>query len=202
MTAVPVTPHTRLERRARLLAWATVAWNLIEAVVAVLAGVAASSIALIGFGLDSTVEVLSALVILWQFHGVAREREPQALKLIALSFFALAGYVTIQAIVDLVASNEPEPSHVGIALAVGSLIAMPALAAAKSSTARRLHSNTVIADSHQTRLCAYLSGILLAGLFLNSAIAWWWADPVAAIGIGILAINEGRDAWQGDTCCD
>jgi divalent metal cation (Fe/Co/Zn/Cd) transporter len=192
----------RLERRARLLAWCTVAWNVLEAVVAIAAGAVASSIALIGFGLDSTVEVFSAVVILWQFRGIAHEREAQARKLIAVSFFALAVYVAAQAVVDLVAGEEPSASPVGIALAVASLIVMPVLAMAKRDTGRRLHSDAVVADGNQTKLCAYLSAILLGGLVLNAALGWWWADPVAALAIAGLALNEGREAWRGDACCD
>jgi divalent metal cation (Fe/Co/Zn/Cd) transporter len=192
----------RLERRARRLAWSTVAWNVIEAIVAIAAGAVASSIALVGFGLDSTVEVFSALVILWQFRGVPHEREAQARKLIAVSFFALAAYVTAQAFVDLVAQHEPDSSSVGIALAVASLLVMPALAMTKRDTGRRLHSHAVLADGNQTKLCAYLSAILLGGLVLNATMGWWWADPVAALGIAALAFNEGREAWRGDACCD
>jgi divalent metal cation (Fe/Co/Zn/Cd) transporter len=192
----------RLRRRARLLAAATVAWNATEAVVAVTAGAAAGSIALIGFGLDSTVEVLSALVILWQFDGLAEDRERRALKLIAVSFFALAGYVAVQAVVDLARRTEPESSPVGIGLAVASLVVMPLLAAAKRRTGRAMGSATVVADSNQTKLCAYLSAILLTGLVLNATVGWWWADPLAALLIAALAVNEGREAWHGDNCDD
>jgi divalent metal cation (Fe/Co/Zn/Cd) transporter len=192
----------RLARRARLLAVATVAWNVIEAAVAIAAGTAAGSIALVGFGLDSTVEVLSALVILWQFHGVAAARERRALKLIALSFFALAAYVAVQAVWDLTRGSEPDSSPVGIGLAIASLIVMPILAAAKRQTGRAMASITVLADSNQTKLCAYLSAILLAGLVLNATVGWWWADPLAALGIAVLAAKEGHEAWQGETCDD
>jgi len=193
-----------LPRRAKRLAWATVTWNITEALVAVLAGAAAGSVALIGFGLDSTVEVMSALVILWQFRGVPDEREQSARRLIALSFFALATYVAAQAIHDLANRAAPDPSPIGITLAVASLIVMPALAVAKRRTGQAMHSNTVVADSNQTKLCAYLSAILLAGLVLNATVAWWWADPVAALGIALLALNEGRGAWRGEgsvACC-
>jgi divalent metal cation (Fe/Co/Zn/Cd) transporter len=195
-------PSWRLERRARLLAWATVAWNITEAVVAIAAGTVASSIALIGFGLDSTVEVFSAVVILWQFHGTASLREERARKLIAVSFFALAGYVAAQAVIDLFAGHEPDASRAGIVLAIASLLVMPLLAAAKRDTGRRLQSHAVVADGNQTKLCAYLSAILLSGLVINATLEWWWADPVAALGIAGLALNEGREAWRGDSCCD
>ena len=191
--------HTRTAVR---LAWATIAWNVVEAVVAIAAGTAAGSIALVGFGLDSTVEVMSATVIVWQFRGLAEARERRALRLIALSFFALATYVAIQAIIDLASESEPDPSAVGIGLAVASLIVMPLLARMKRRTAARMGSATVLADSNQTKLCAYLSAILLGGLILNATVGWWWADPVAAIVISALAVNEGRQAWRGEVCDD
>ncbi len=198
----------RLERQRRhrialALAWATIAWNTVEAVVAIAAGAAASSIALIGFGLDSTVEVLSASVIVWQMtRDVPEEREAQAVRLIAVSFFALAGYVSMQAVFDLVSGSEPESSTVGIALATVSLVVMPTLAALKRRNGRRLGSNSVVADSRQTMLCTYLSAVLLIGLLLNATVGWWWADPLAALVIAGLAVNEGREAWHGDRCCD
>ncbi len=193
---------TALSRRARHLAWATIAWNVIEAVVAITAGAAASSIALVGFGLDSTVEVLSAVVILWQLHGLAEDRERRALRLIAVSFFALAVYVAVQAIVDLSSRAQPESAPVGIGLAIASLVVMPILAGAKRRTGRAMGSSTVVADSNQTKLCAYLSAILLGGLLLNASVGWWWADPLAALAIAVLAVNEGREAWRGETCDD
>ncbi|MCP5029602.1 MAG: cation transporter [Actinomycetia bacterium] len=157
--------------------------------------------ALIGFGLDSTIEVASAAVIIWQFAGPTEEREQRALRFIALSFFALALYVSIQAGLDLAASNEPKTSRIGIGLAVASLLVMPVLATAKRSVGRQLGSVTVTADSQQTWLCTYLSVVLLAGLVLNTAFGWWWADPVAALVIASLATREGMEAWRGDQCC-
>ena len=189
-------------RRAVRLAWATIVWNVVEAVVAIAAGTAASSIALVGFGLDSTVEVMSAVVIVWQFRGLAEDRERRALKLIAMSFFGLAAYVAVQAIIDLLGRSEPESSAVGIGLAIASLIVMPMLARAKRRNGNAMGSATVVADSNQTRLCAYLSAILLAGLILNATVGWWWADPIAAITIAALSANEGRQAWRGETCDD
>ncbi len=189
-------------RTAVRLAWATIAWNVVEAVVAIAAGTAAGSIALVGFGLDSTVEVMSAIVIVWQFRGLTEAREHRALRLIALSFFALAAYVAIRAVIDLAGESEPDPSAVGIGLAVASLIVMPLLARMKRRTGARMGSATVVADSNQTKLCAYLSAILLGGLILNATVGWWWADPVAAIVIAALAVNEGRQAWRGETCDD
>lgn len=200
-TATPAAAE-RLQRRAVALAWLTVVWNVIEAVVAIAAGRAAGSLALIGFGLDSTVEVASAGVIIWQFAGHDEERERRALRFIAISFFALAAYVTAQAGFDLISGNEPESSPVGIGLASASMLVMPLLARAKRSTGRRMGSATVTADSRQTMLCTYLSAVLLVGLLLNTTVGWWWADPTAALIIAVLAFREGREAWHGDTCCD
>ena len=202
MSATTTDQHTSLRSRARQLAWATVAWNVIEAVVAITAGAAAGSAALVGFGLDSTVEVASALVIIWQFSGVDEQREQRALRLIAISFFALATYVSIRALLDLAGAHEADTSTVGIALAVASLIVMPALAIAKRRIGRQLGSVTVTADSQQTSLCTYLSAILLVGLVLNATVGWWWADPIAALLIAALAAREGIEAWNGHTCCD
>lgn len=190
------------ERRAVRLAWATIGWNVVEAVVAIAAGAAAGSIALVGFGLDSTVEVMSAVVIVWQFQGLAQDRERRALRLIAVSFFGLAAYIGVQAIVDLVNGSEPDASAVGIGLAIASLIVMPILARTKCGNGRAMGSITVVADSNQTKLCAFLSAILLGGLILNATVGWWWADPVAALAIAVLAAAEGRDAWRGETCDD
>jgi divalent metal cation (Fe/Co/Zn/Cd) transporter len=180
----------------------TVVWNVVEAVVAIASGAAAGSVALVSFGLDSTVEVASAAVIIWQFAGLDEQRERTALRLIGLSFFALAAYVAVRAVFDLLAGNEPDTSIVGIGLAVASLVVMPALAMAKRDTGRRLGSVTVTADSQQTWLCTYLSVVLLAGLLLNATVGWWWADPVAGLIIAALAAREGREAWEGDHCCD
>ena len=191
-----------LERRAVRLAWATIAWNVVEAVVAIAAGTAASSIALVGFGLDSTVEVMSALVIVWQFRGLSHARERRALRLIAVSFSVLALSVSVQAIIDLLGTSAASGSPVGIGLAVASLVVMPVLAHAKRRNGRLLGSPTVVADSNQTSLCAYLSAILLGGLALNATVGWWWADPIAALAIAVLAANEGRQAWRGETCDD
>lgn len=202
MTADAADTRERLRRHAMALAWATVAWNVLEAVVAISAGSAAGSVALVSFGLDSTVEVGSAAVIIWQFSGADEERERQALRFIALCFFALGAYVGVRAMVDLVAANEPESSLVGIALAVLSLIVMPTLAVGKARVGRRLGSSTVSADSRQTWLCTYLSAVLLVGLLLNAAVGWWWADPLAGVVIAALAVREGVEAWIGETCCE
>lgn len=192
------TPMPELQRRGLRLEYLTVAWNALEAVVAVVSGLAVGSIALVGFGLDSTVEIFAASVVIWQLRGVAEEREQRALRLIGWSFFALAAYVSVEAVRDLVVGAEAGESVVGIGLATASLIAMPLLGLAKRRTGQRLDSSTLVADSAETFLCAYLSAILLAGLVLNATAGWWWADPIAAIGIAALAVREGREAWEGD----
>jgi divalent metal cation (Fe/Co/Zn/Cd) transporter len=214
MTATPAAGHThvirpvvsaqrraQLSRRAQLLAGASVAYNAVEATVAIAAGAAASSIALVGFGLDSIVEMSSALIILWQFrHPLPEARERRALRLIALSFFALAGYVTVESVRSLLDGPSAQPSPVGIALAALSLLVMPVLSWAQRRTGIQLGSSTVVADSKQTLLCTYLSGVLLVGLLLNAALGWWWADPVVGLVVAGLAIREGREAWRGESC--
>lgn len=182
--------------------WATIAWNVVEAAVALASGAVAGSIALVGFGLNSVVEVASAVVVVWQFSGADEDREQRALKLIAGSFFVFAAYIVVQSTWDLVACAEPQESVVGIVLAALSLMVMPVLAVAKRRVGRRLSSRTVVADSSQTLLCSYLSAVLLVGLVANATVGWWWADPVAALVIAALAIREGREAWRGDRCGD
>ncbi|MBL8774927.1 MAG: cation transporter [Acidimicrobiales bacterium] len=188
------------------MAYATIGWNVVECVIAVGAGAAAGSIALVGFGLDSAVEVGSASVIVWQFraeqrHGVDERRERSALRLIAVSFFLLAAYVGVQSVLDLLGAGEAATSTVGIALAAVSLVVMPALAVMKRRTGTALGSRTLVADAAETFLCTYLSAVLLIGLLLNATVGWWWADPVAALVIAGLAVKEGREAWKGEDCC-
>jgi divalent metal cation (Fe/Co/Zn/Cd) transporter len=194
-----------LARRIRWFVAATITYNVIEAVVAIAAGTQASSTALIGFGLDSVIEVSSAAAVAWQFSArddATREaREHRALRIIALSFFALAAYVTVEAVRGLLGAGHAGESIVGIVLAAVSLVVMPALSYAQRRTGRELGSASAVADSHQTLLCTYLSGVLLAGLVLNATVGWWWADPLAAVVIAGLAVKEGWDAWKGDGCC-
>ena len=187
--------------RARLLAWLTIGWNAVEGIVAITAGVATGSVALVGFGLDSFIEVLAGGVVLWQIAGVDENRERRALRLIGGSFFILALYVTVEAVWDLVSGAEAGDSTVGIVLAAVSLLVMPLLAFAKRRTGRRLGNPVVVADSTETLLCSYLSAILLVGLALNATVGWWWADPLAALAIAVLAFREGRKAWRGEACC-
>ena len=190
-----------LTRRVRLLVGATITYNIIEAVIAIAAGAAASSTALIGFGLDSVIEVGSAAAVAWQFSGRNPDsREPTALRIIAVSFFALAAYITVESLRALFGAPEADPSTVGIALAAASIVVMPLLSRAQRRAGRELGSASAVADSKQTLLCAYLSGVLLIGLFLNSAFGWSWADPVAALVIAGVAIREGREAWRGKHC--
>ena len=194
--------RSRLGRRAQLLAGASVAYNSAEAVIAITAGAAAGSAALVGFGLDSVVEVSSGLIILWQFrHVLPQSREQQALRAIALSFFALAAYVAQDSVRALLGGDDPDTSRVGIALAGTSLVVMPFLSWAQRRTGRALHSNAVVADSTQTLLCTYLSAVLLGGLVLNATLGWGWADPLAGLVIAAVAAKEGRDAWRGKGCC-
>lgn len=192
----------RLGKRAQLLAAASVAYDTVEAIIAISAGLVAGSVALVGFGLDSVVEVSSGLIILWQFrHSLPETRERQALRLIAISFFALAAYVTAESVRTLASGTDPDPSPVGIGLAIASLAAMPFLSVAQRRTGRQLKSNAVVADGTQTLLCTYLSAVLLVGLVLNATLGWSWADPVAGLVIAAVAVREGRLAWRGEGCC-
>jgi divalent metal cation (Fe/Co/Zn/Cd) transporter len=192
----------RLGRRAQLLATASVAYNLLEGVIAITAGLVAGSVALVGFGLDSVVEVSSGLIILWQFrHRLPETREHQALRMLAISFFALAGYVAVESARALVTGNDPDASPVGIGLAIASLIVMPVLSKAQRRTGRALGSNAVVADGTQTLLCTYLSAVLLVGLVLNATLGWGWADPIAGLVIAAIAVREGIAAWKGEGCC-
>lgn len=179
----------------------TITWNVIEAVIALLAGGIASSAALIGFGLDSVVEVLSAAAVAWQFSAPDPERrEKVALRVIAISFFALAAYVTVEALLSLCGMREPGPSTLGIVLAALSLAVMPFLSWFERRTGRELGSASAVADSKQTLICSYLSAALLAGLVLNSMFGWAWADAIAALVIAGFAVREGIEAWRGDAC--
>ncbi len=191
-----------LAKRVQLLVAVTIVYNVIEAVVAITAGTIASSTALIGFGLDSIIEVSSAAAVAWQFVGRDPEaREKKALRIIAVSFFALAAYVTIESVRALVGGAEAEHSSIGLILAAVSLAVMPWLSYAQRRAGRELGSRTAVADSKQTLLCTYLSAVLLVGLAVNSLFGWSWADPIAALVIAAVAVKEGREAWKGDTCC-
>lgn len=202
MTILDEVTASRLGRRARLLAGFSVTYNVIEAVIAIGAGIAAGSVALVGFGLDSVVEVSSGLIILWQFsHRIPASREKQALRLLAFSFFALAAYVGFESARSLIAGSEPNASAVGIGLAAVSLVVMPFISYAQRRTGRALGSNAVYADGTQTLLCTYLSAVLLVGLLLNATLGWSWADPIAGLVIAAVAAREGIQAWRGEGCC-
>lgn len=191
-----------LSRRIRVFVAATITYNVVEAAIALTEGARVSSTALVGFGLDSVIEVSSAAAVAWQFAGREPEsREKVTLRIIAFSFFALALYVTVDAVRTLFGVGEARHSVVGIALAAVSLAVMPALSWAQRRAGRELGSLSAVADSKQTLLCTYLSAVLLVGLLLNSLVGWSWADPVAALVIAVLAVREGLNAWRGDTCC-
>lgn len=201
-------PNMTMARRqllARRIQWfvaATITYNVLEAVIALSEGVRVSSTALIGFGLDSVIEVSSAAAVAWQFAGKDPEsREKVALRIIAFSFFGLALYVTVDAIRSLTGTDDAEHSSIGIALAAVSLAIMPILSWLQRRAGRELGSLSAVADSKQTLLCTYLSAVLLVGLLLNSLLGWSWADPIAALVIAMIAVKEGVNAWKGDTCC-
>ncbi|RUR01206.1 cation transporter [Labedella endophytica] len=190
-----------LRRRIRWIVSATIAYNFVEAVVAIAAGTAASSSALIGFGLDSTIEVLSAAAVAWQFSRRDPERwEKGTLRVIAVAFFALATYVTASSVLAIVGRVDVEHSTLGIVITALSVVVMPFLSLAERRAGRELGSATAVADSKQTLVCTYLSAAVLMGLVLNSAFGWWWADAVAGLVIAAFAIREGLEAWRGDSC--
>jgi divalent metal cation (Fe/Co/Zn/Cd) transporter len=193
----------RLQRRARLLAWGGNAWHLIEFAIAIAAGTAAGSIALIGFGADSLIEGLSGFVIVWLFTGSrlrSETAERRAQQFIAASYFVLAAYVAFESIRDLVGRHEPGVSWIGVGLAAFTAPTMPLLARAKQKVGRKLSSSATVSEASQNMICAYLSVALLVGLLANALVGWWWADPAAALVIAAVAVKEGRDSWRGDSC--
>jgi len=206
MTALTSSPspvrRVVVMRRVRWFVAATITYNVVEAVVALAAGTAASSVALVGFGLDSVIEVASAAAVAWQFAGTdPQARESTALRVIAISFFGLAGFVTADAVRSLLGGHGAEHSVLGLALAAVSLVVMPLLSYGQRRAGRELGSRSAVADSKQTLLCTYLSAVLLVGMAFNSLFGWTWADPVAALVIAVIAVREGLQAWRGDTCC-
>ena len=204
IAAPPVPGRDALVRRAKALAWLGMVWHGIEAVVAIVAGVAAGSIALIGFGIDSVVEAMAGFVLLWRFAATrhaSEGAERSAQKLIAVSFYLLAAYVSFEAVRALAGGEQPEGSTVGIVLAAATLVTMPPLARAKVRVAHELRSSATRAEGRQNMVCAYLAAALLVGLTANAALGWWWADPIAALVIAAVAVREGREAWQGRACC-
>lgn len=201
MTASAVERRRVLQRRIRWIVGATIGYNLIEAVIAITAGTIASSGALIAFGLDSTIEVLSAAAVAWQFTRRDPERwERSTLRVLAIAFFALAAYVITTSLITLIGAIEAEHSPLGILITALSVIVMPFLSFAERRAGRELGSASAVADSKQTLICTYLSAAVLAGLVLNSLFGWWWADAIAGLVIAALAIREGIEAWRGDAC--
>lgn len=203
MPAAPSAGRAALVRRAQVLAWLGVGWHAIEAAVAVLAGLAAGSIALIGFGADSLIESFAGFILLWRLTGAraaSEQAERRAQKWIAASFFVLAAYVGLEAVRSLAGGEEPSVSWVGIGLAAVTLVTMPLLANTKARVGEQLGSAATKSEGRQNMLCAYLSAALLVGLGLNALAGWWWADPVTALVIAGVAVNEGREAWRGDSC--
>jgi divalent metal cation (Fe/Co/Zn/Cd) transporter len=197
--------RSRLEQQARRLAWVGIAWHFVEFAIALAAGVAASSIALIGFGADSLIEALAGFVVLWLFTGRrlgSRAAERRAQQLIAVTFFVLAAYVSVEALRTLVSGDRPQASWVGIGLAAFTAPTMPLLANAKRRIGNKLNSSAAVKEASQTQLCAYLSIALLVGLGANALFGWWWADPLTALAIAGVAVKEGRESWRGKGCCD
>ena len=205
LTQPPSSDRPRLERRARHLAWGGIAWHFIEFAVAIGAGVAANSIALIAFGADSLIEAVAGFVVVWLFTGSrvgSHAAERRAQRLIAISFYVLAAYVSVEAARSLIAGIEPEASWVGIGLAAITAPTMPLLARAKRRVGGQLGSSATVKEGAQNMICAYLSIALLVGLLANALLGWWWADPIAAFLIAGVAVKEGRESWRGEGCCD
>lgn len=201
------TNRASLVKRGRYLEYFTIGYNSLEGLIAVAAGLIAGSIALVGFGFDSLIEVTSGAVLLWRLHSdvdEARREQVEAisLRIVGVCFVVLAVYVTYDSVKSLFKREAPEESLVGIVLAAVSLVVMPLLVRAKRKVARAINSGALMADSKQTELCTYLSAILLGGLLLNALLGWWWADPVAALIMVPIIVKEGVEALRGETCCD
>ena len=196
---LPDDEMSRLRRRGFWLEYASMAWMTVEAAVAIISGILASSIVLIGFGLDSVIEFFSAAVVVWQLRGtVSEERETRALRLVAVTFFALAAYLAVESITDLISQHRPGQSAAGIAVTAAALVVMPLLALAKLRTGQQLGNQALIADAAESAFCAFTSAAALLGIGLNAWLGWWWADPAAALVIAGLAVKEGIEAWRPD----
>jgi divalent metal cation (Fe/Co/Zn/Cd) transporter len=196
--------YLRLARRAKWLSWASLGYMALEGAVAIVAGIVAGSIALIGFGIDSAIEGFASVVIVWRFTGsrtLSQRAEERAQKLVAVQFFILAPYVTIESVRALVNGSHPDESMVGIALAASSLVLMPLLGRAKQRIGSRMGSSATASEGKQNLLCAYLAGALLVGLLGNAVVGAWWLDPLVGLLIAVVAVREGREAWRGDACC-
>jgi divalent metal cation (Fe/Co/Zn/Cd) transporter len=202
---MPATERSHWERRARLLAWGGIAWHFVEFLIALLAGLAAGSIALIGFGADSLIEAIAGFVVIWLFTGQrigSTHAERRAQQMISISFFLLAAYVGVESVRTLVNADHPQVSWAGIGLAAFTAITMPMLAHAKRHVGAKLNSSATVKEASQTYLCAYLSVALLIGLGANALFGWWWADPFAALVITAVAVREGRESWRGEGCAE
>jgi divalent metal cation (Fe/Co/Zn/Cd) transporter len=209
MTSVAQTPgvdpreRDRLIRRAKALSWVSLAWMTVEGTVAIAAALVAGSVALLGFGIDSAIEGLASVIVIWRFTGSRRLSEPaerQAQKAVAISFFLLAPYIAQDAIRALAGGDRPSTSWVGIGLSVSSIVVMPMLGRAKQRIGERLGSGATAGEGAQNLLCAYMAAGVLVGLAANAAVGWWWLDPVIALVIAAIAVREGREAWAGEGC--
>jgi divalent metal cation (Fe/Co/Zn/Cd) transporter len=210
--AAPARPAPRLDRatyqrlanRAKLLSWVSLGWMTVEGAVAIASGIVASSIALVGFGLDSAIEGFASLVIVWRFTGhrmFSAAAETRAQKLVAIQFFLLAPYVGVESLRNLIGGEHPDTTWVGMALAASSVVLMPMLGVAKQRLAEQLGSAATKGEGRQNMLCAYLAGALLVGLGGNALVGAWWLDPAVGLLIAGLAVKEGLEAWRGDGCC-
>jgi divalent metal cation (Fe/Co/Zn/Cd) transporter len=208
--AGPAAPALTRERyadlagRVKLLSWLSLAWMTVEGAVAITAGIVASSIALVGFGLDSVVEGFASVIIVWRFTGsrvFSQVAEARAQKLVAAQFFVLAPYVGIESVRALVNGEHPDVSWIGVGLAVGSVIIMPLLGIAKQRLANQIGSAATAGEGRQNMLCAYLAGALLIGLLGNALAGAWWLDPAVGLLIAAVAVREGVEAWRGEGCC-
>jgi divalent metal cation (Fe/Co/Zn/Cd) transporter len=203
LPAPPPRERAALEQRAKLLAWGGNGWHLVEFAIALAAGVAAGSVALIGFGLDSLIELAAGGVVIWLFsggRGASHRAERRAQQLIAASYVILVVYIAVEAIRDLAGSHHPAVSWVGIGLAAFTAPTMPLLARAKRTVGRKLNSSATVSEAGQNMICAYLSIALLVGLLANALLGWWWADPAAALVIAAIAAKEGVESWRGESC--
>jgi hypothetical protein len=196
--------YEQLAGRVKLLSWLSLAWMTLEGAMAIVAGIVAGSIALVGFGLDSAIEGFASVIIIWRFTGhrvFSHTAEQRAQKLVAAQFFVLAPYVGFEAIKSLIGGERPDVSWVGIGLAIGSVIVMPMLGIAKQRLADQLGSAATAGEGRQNMLCAYLAGALLVGLLGNALAGAWWLDPTVGLLIAGVAVKEGVEAWQGEGCC-
>jgi divalent metal cation (Fe/Co/Zn/Cd) transporter len=194
--SLPAAERARLRRRGFWLEYASMAWMTVEAAVAIISGIVAASIALVGFGLDSVIEFFASAVVIWQLRGASEERETRALRLIGVTFFALAAYLVIESTHDLISQTRAGQPVAGIAVTAAALVVMPLLALGKRRTGQALGNRTLIADAAESAFCAFTSAAALVGLGLNAWLRWWWADPAAAVIIAALAAKEGIEAWQ------